>query len=107
MNGEWYIVRHGETESNNINLLQGHLPGKLSEKGRKQSETLARHLKDIHFDAIISSDLTRAREATLEIARFHSGAPEYTAQCRERCYGDFEGSSRGDFLALEADFRYV
>ena len=101
LNGEWYIVRHGETLSNNINCLQGHLPGKLTDKGRKQSEALARYLKDIHFDAIVSSDLTRARQAALEISRFHSSAPEYTAQCRERCYGDFEGSSRTDFFAQE------
>ena len=101
LSGEWYIVRHGETQSNNMDRLQGHLAGKLTEKGRKQSKVLARYLKDIHFDAIISSDLTRAREATVEIARFHSIAPEYTAQCRERCFGVFEGSSRADFFAQE------
>ena len=32
-----YLVRHGQTEENLAGVLQGHLPGRLTEKGKEQA----------------------------------------------------------------------
>ena len=39
-----YIVRHGQTEENQQRILQGHLPGVLTEEGRRQVEQAAARL---------------------------------------------------------------
>ena len=54
-----YLLRHGETEENVRHILQGHLPGTLTRRGRQQAVEAARTLADIPFDAILSSDLQR------------------------------------------------
>ena len=54
-----YLLRHGETEENVRHILQGHMPGTLTERGRQQAVEAARALADIPFDAILSSDLKR------------------------------------------------
>lgn len=65
------VVRHGETEDNRAGILEGHLPGSLSEIGRRQVEKLAERLKDEKIDLIISSDLARALDTANMIAKFH------------------------------------
>jgi len=35
------LVRHGETEGNVKRLIQGHLHGKLTKKGREQAKKLS------------------------------------------------------------------
>ena len=64
-----YIIRHGESEANQRDAFLGHTDLDLTEKGRIQAENTARYLSDVHFDAIYSSDLSRA---------FHTA--EYTAR---------------------------
>jgi len=69
-----YIVRHAESEFNregdkkriNPKSEWGELQAPLSQYGRKQAQERAEDLKNIHFDAIFSSDLTRAKQ-TAEI----------------------------------------
>ena len=56
------IVRHGETVGNATEIIEGHLPGKLSQKGIEQAKKLASRLKDEPIDHIFCSDLTRAIE---------------------------------------------
>lgn len=52
-----YIIRHGESQGN-IGLDVED--PKLTETGHKQAELLALRLRNIKFDAILSSPLTRA-----------------------------------------------
>ena len=54
-----YLARHGQTEENLARIFQGHLQGRLTETGKAQAKELGERLKDIHFDAIVSSDLQR------------------------------------------------
>ena len=63
------IARHGETEENKKGILQGHLPGKLTELGIEQSKKLALRLKNEKIDAIYSSDLARASNTAKEIIK--------------------------------------
>ena len=39
-----YIIRHGETEENKQMILQGHLPGTLTEKGKQQIKNTSERL---------------------------------------------------------------
>jgi len=89
------LVRHGETEENVGKVWQGHLPGKLSEKGVRQAQKLADHLKDEKIDAIFSSDLARAADTAKEIAKFHPHTPFHLVEdLREADMGPYTGTSR-------------
>ena len=86
-----YLVRHGLTEDNDAQLLQGVTPGKLNAAGVAQMERLAGELRGQHFDAIIASDLQRAIDSARIIARGRNLEVDPTPLLRERDWGDFTG----------------
>jgi probable phosphoglycerate mutase len=63
------IVRHGESEWNAEERLQGQSDPKLSERGREQAARLEPVLAEMTFDGVIASDLVRARD-TAALAGF-------------------------------------
>lgn len=86
-----YLVRHGETVDNVAKIIQGQQQGELTHLGIRQIEELAVSLSDIHFDAIVSSDLRRANDSALILGR-HLDLPVLTTPLlRERDWGDFTG----------------
>ena len=90
------ITRHGETEENKARILQGHLPGKLSELGIEQAKKVALRLKEEKIDVIYSSDLARAADTAKEIAKFHYNAKLHlTEKLRERNLDHFTGKEWG------------
>ena len=86
-----YLVRHGETEWNNKKLIQGHSDIPLNVKGELQSKQLGEKLKDIHFEAVFSSDLIRAIRTAEIIMLEKKLAVITTNTLRERMFGRFEG----------------
>lgn len=91
------IVRHGETEENKEKIVQGHLHGTLSDLGKKQARKLAERLKDEKIDLIFSSDLARAKDTAVEVAKFHPEVPlELREELRERNWGAFQGKRKDD-----------
>lgn len=54
------IVRHGETTANALSIIQGQTDVPLNECGIQQAARVAEALKDEKFDAVYSSDLSRA-----------------------------------------------
>ncbi|MBR6283500.1 MAG: histidine phosphatase family protein [Muribaculaceae bacterium] len=86
-----YLVRHGLTEDNDAQLLQGISPGKLNAAGVAQMERLADELCGQRFDAIIASDLQRAIDSAHIIARGRGQEVATTPLLRERDWGDFTG----------------
>ena len=93
------LVRHGETEENKQHILQGHMPGTLSEQGKIQAIKAAESLSSVAFDACICSDLKRCKD-TAEIIFSHLGADAsnilYTKLLRERDWGALTGISVAD-----------
>ena len=86
-----YLVRHGETEWNVKKINQGQSESFLTEKGIEQAKETAERLKDIKFDAIFSSDLSRTKR-TAEIIKLDRELIIQTSQLlRERAHGSFEG----------------
>ena len=57
-----YLARHGQTEENLSRIFQGHLPGHLTEEGKRQAIALGKALENIPLDAIVSSDLQRVAD---------------------------------------------
>jgi len=89
------ITRHGETEENKEGIIQGHLPGHLSETGIQQAKKVALRLKDEKIDFIYSSDLDRASDTAKEIAKFHPDIPiEFVKDLREKFLGEWQGKSK-------------
>lgn len=57
-----YVVRHGESETNQSKRWTGWLDVHLTENGKADAQKAAEFLKGISFDKIYSSDLIRAIE---------------------------------------------
>jgi broad specificity phosphatase PhoE len=87
-----YLVRHGETDWNEKELLQGQSDIPLNKEGEKQAvEAAKKHFKKIEFAAIFSSDLVRAKRTAEIIALEKKMAVETSKLLRERDFGPFEG----------------
>jgi len=97
------LTRHGETEENKNKILQGHLPGKLSELGKEQAKKVALRLKDENIDVIYSSDLARAADTAKEIATYHKNIPiHFVEELREKDLGEYTGKSWNEIESFDA-----
>ena len=88
-----YIVRHGQTEENLQRILQGHMPGTLTEQGKEQVQRAAEQLskEGVKFTRIVSSDLKRAMDSAQIIAD-NINLPVIPMEIlRERDWGKFTG----------------
>ncbi|HII71344.1 TPA: histidine phosphatase family protein [Candidatus Woesearchaeota archaeon] len=86
------LVRHGETLENKEGIMQGQLPGTLSDLGKEQARLVAERLKDEKIDVIITSDLQRAVDTAEAIAEHHPHLTiELAPGLREWSRGEYEG----------------
>ena len=97
------IIRHGETVWNAEHRFQGHGDSPLTETGRNQVAALGRRMKDMDFDALISSDLGRTRETASIIADFTGHGVEFDSRLRERNYGVLEGLTVPEIRETQSD----
>ncbi|MCF0202802.1 MAG: histidine phosphatase family protein [Bacteroidaceae bacterium] len=88
-----YLIRHGETEENRQRILQGHMPGTLTENGREQMTMTAERLakEDVRFTRIVASDLKRAMDSARIIADKLALPIVPLEILRERNWGRFNG----------------
>jgi len=84
------IVRHGETAWNAEHRVQGQLDVPLNAIGQAQAVASSKVLSKEKFDAIYSSDLSRARQTAQETAKVLSMDIIQDKDLRERHYGIFE-----------------
>ena len=89
-----YILRHGETDSNVLGLLQGGSDMPLNENGIRLAELCGEGMRHIRFDRCITSPLQRAAH-TARIVLDHSGNTNvtlgYDDRLKEISMGDWEG----------------
>ena len=86
-----YIIRHGQTEKNRANVLQGRSDIPLNDSGRQQAEDVRNRLikAGIHFDLVYTSPLIRAVQTAAIIAE---GIPQVKDErLIEMDYGPYEG----------------
>ena len=96
------LVRHGETDSNVQEIVQGQLPVPLNSRGFEQAKKVGLRLKTEKIDVIYSSDLKRAKQTAAEIARFHKIPLIYSVLLRERKFGRLEGMPSEEYKKLRA-----
>ena len=98
-----YLVRHGQTDDNIKNLMQGWKDTPLNETGKTQAHQLIPFFESQHIDIIYSSDLSRAFEAASIIAKSLNKHVFLDKQLREMYLGSWEGHS---WQEIEAEFTY-
>ena len=89
--GHWYLVRHGETDWNLTERIQGQVDVPLNATGRRQVSHLAKRLEDVRIDAIYSSDLARTHETAQIITADRDIAIATDPDLREFSFGKWEG----------------
>jgi len=90
-----FLIRHGETEQNKQNIIQGRMDNPLNETGKLQARDVASWFQknQISFDVIYSSPLIRALETAtiLKDGIHHSQAIHLHEGIIERNFGDYDG----------------
>jgi probable phosphoglycerate mutase len=86
-----YLIRHGETEDNERQIMQGQTQGRLNAKGFAQAQALAAEISCLPIDAFVASDLRRSVETCEVLARPHGKPVVTTPLLRERDWGGFTG----------------
>lgn len=98
-----YIVRHGQTDWNAQKKVQGQIDIPLNATGEEQARQTAALFKNIHFDAVFSSDLLRAQRTAEIITLEKDLAVQTTRLLRERNFGPHEGMLIEELKELEKD----
>lgn len=104
----WYLVRHGETEWNAQERIQGQTDVPLSGVGREQAARTAERLTACGFGAVYASDLVRAQEtAKIIVARGSGPSPDLQLRpsLREVAYGVLEGDRWREVRAFTGELR--
>lgn len=101
------FIRHGQTDWNRDDKLQGSSDIPLNDVGRSQAHEAADVLRGGSWQVVVSSPLARARE-TAEIIAAELGldlGPAY-AELVERDYRDLEGAPSSASMAAYPDRDY-
>lgn len=93
-----YLIRHGESTSNVDKTFTGQQNAALTERGHRQAACIGSYFLGIHIDKILSSDLIRAYDTALPLAKTHRVEIEATPALREINGGKWEGEK---FAELE------
>ncbi|WP_150272226.1 histidine phosphatase family protein [Paenibacillus tepidiphilus] len=94
-----YITRHGQTEWNVQQRMQGHMDSPLTELGVRQAEWLGRAMRDKSIDAVYSSSSLRAVR-TAEIIRGERAVPVVPCdEFKELGLGTWEGGVTAELEA--------
>ncbi len=91
-----YFVRHGETDCNSKNLIQGRgVDAPLNALGHQQAEAFYQHYKHIPFDKVYTSSLQRTHQSMAPLLK--SGIPhEIIGGFDEMDFGIMEGKEMFD-----------
>lgn len=91
-----WVVRHGQSETNEMGIWGGQSDAPLTEKGKADARRVGMLLESygVCFDAVYASDLTRAK-TTAQIA-LPNETPTCRADLREIDVGDLTGTPYAD-----------
>lgn len=85
------LWRHGRTHWNVDGRIQGHTDIPLDEVGQAQARDSARRLASLRPDAVVSSDLTRARDTAAALAALTGLTVTVDPRLRETFFAEWEG----------------
>ena len=90
------FIRHGESLGNAQRRFLGHTDWDLSEKGYVQAQRTAEYLENTHIDVVYSSDLLRAYNTVVPVARQRGLRIVKDTSLREIFAGKWEGMGFDD-----------
>src|SRR5262249_38972642 len=93
------LFRHGETVLNAAGRFSGQLDTPLSARGRRQVALVGQCLAATALDAVVASDLLRARATAHAIAAHHGLPVTLDRNLRERSFGTWEGATFAEVSA--------
>lgn len=91
------LVRHGQTDWNVNDLLQGRTDIELNENGKNQAIETAHQLINTHIDAIYVSPLRRTIDTAQQINKTRNLEMIIDNRLIERGFGEYEGKSKVEF----------
>lgn len=98
------VTRHGQTDWNALERVQGQTDIELNDIGKKQAEKTGELIKNEKIDLIITSPLKRARE-TAEIINLKIGVPIIEEnRLMERYYGKSEGLTKKEIKKIKETY---
>ena len=95
-----YVIRHGQTDWNIQNRLQGSTDIPLNSTGHEQAKIAAKELENINFDIVISSPLERALDTAKHVNSSKYAELITDSRLIERCFGNLEGKTGEDLKQL-------
>jgi probable phosphoglycerate mutase len=90
------LLRHGRTEWNATGRFQGQLDAPLDVIGRAQAEAAAVAVAPMEPDAVVSSDLSRAKDTAEAVAAECDLDVAIDSRLREIYLGSWEGLTRAE-----------
>lgn len=106
-----YITRHGKTLWNEQGIIQGNLDSPLTDEGIQRAKQLSKRILQFDIQAIITSDLKRAKDTSIYIKNKSDVPIFYFKELREMSFGNWDGMKISDiksqyyedFIKLETD----
>ncbi len=98
----FYFLRHGETDENHADILQGQLDTCLGPTGRRQAQRAAASLSRCALSTIYTSPLDRAAETASIVSRATSAVAHPILGLLARNWGEHEGRSKFERPACDA-----
>ena len=89
-----FFIRHGETDWNRGELVQGQKESSLSNHGFDQARRIALRLKKENIQVIYSSPLKRARQTSEEVNKVIKAEINFDDNLKEISLGRWEGLNR-------------
>jgi len=91
------FFRHGQTDWNLQDLVQGHTDIPLNEQGKEQASILGKKLTAEGIEHIYASDLLRATQTAQIVAEYVHCPITYMQELREMHGGVMQGKTKAEF----------
>jgi broad specificity phosphatase PhoE len=99
-----YLLRHGETEFSRQERFCGRIDAPLTPGGRDMATRFAAAYGALDWRAILTSTRTRAIESATPLALCTGLAVEADDRLDEMFYGEWQGLSKQEIAARDADY---
>ncbi len=100
-----YYIRHGQTDFNLKKRVQGCIDIELNNTGIEQAKMAKKNLKNIEFDAVYASPLTRTKQTAYYALGNRNYELNLDYRIAERDYGMYEGLSYDVLEYSKLDFK--
>ena len=98
-----YLIRHAQSEGNLYRRCHGWYNGMITVTGRRQIQRLEQRFRDVHIDAVYSSDLYRTMSTAGAIYKPRGLTLRVEPGLREISGGIWEDHTWGEWLHKDRD----